>query len=50
MWPMECSSMTPSSLDQLVDLGEELAVVVHADVLEHADRDDAVEAAPLTSR
>ena len=29
---------------QRVHLGEELAVVVHADVLEHADRDDAVEA------
>ncbi len=31
-------------LHQRVHLGEELAVVMHADVLEHADRDDAVEA------
>ena len=32
----------PVVLEQIVDLGEELAVVADADVLEHADRDDAV--------
>ena len=30
-------------LEQGPDLGEELVIAVDADVLEHADRDDAVE-------
>ena len=40
---MEWSSITPSSLSRRSDLGEELVIMVDADVLEHADRDDAVE-------
>ena len=40
---MEWSSITPSSLSRVADLGEELVVPADADVLEHADRDDAVE-------
>ena len=32
-------------LEQRVHLGEELAVMVHANMLEHANRHDAVEAA-----
>ena len=40
---MEWSSITPSSLSRRADLGEEFVVVADADVLEHADRDDAVE-------
>ena len=37
--------MTPSSVEQLGALAEEGVVEADADMLEHADRDDAVEAA-----
>ena len=38
-------SATPSSVEQIAHLAEVGGVVVDADVLEHADRDDAIEAA-----
>ncbi len=40
--PIECSTMTPSSVKQVAHLLEELAIVADADMLEHADRNDAV--------
>ena len=44
MWPIECSTMSAIIIHQLIDLCEELPVVMHANVLKHADRNDAVEA------
>ncbi len=41
--PIECSSITPSSSRQLGAFAEIGVVVADADMLEHADRDDAVE-------
>ena len=43
MRPIECSSITPSSASSSFDLAEEVAIVGGADMLEHADGDDAVE-------
>ena len=43
--PMVWIRATPSSVEQVAHLAEVGGVVVDADVLEHADRDDAVEAA-----
>ena len=42
MRPIACSSATPSGASSAFQLGEEGAVMVDADMLEHADRDDAV--------
>ena len=42
---MEWRSATPSGLSRAAHLVEEFAVMADADMLEHADRDDAVEAA-----
>ena len=47
MRPIECSSIDAVVGQQLLHLGEELDVVGDADMLEHADRDDAVVAAGL---
>ncbi len=41
--PIECSSITPSSSSRLGAFAEERVVEADADMLEHADRDDAVE-------
>ena len=43
--PMQCSSATPSGFRQRGHGVEERAIVADADMLEHADRDDPVEAA-----
>ena len=43
--PIECSSITPSSASKTRAFAEESVVEADADMLEHADRDDAVELA-----
>jgi hypothetical protein len=40
---IECRTMTPSSASNSCTLLEELAEIADADMLEHADGDDAVE-------
>ena len=43
--PMACSSATPSGFRQRATVSKKVAIVADADMLEHADRDDAVERA-----
>ena len=43
MWPIECSTMTPSSFISSLIFAKNSAVVMHANVLKHADRNDSVE-------
>ena len=44
IWPIECRSMRPSSCISAFTLAKNSRIVLHADMLEHADGDDAVEA------